>query len=108
MNVFTTDHPMTLAPSCFDTKAHPWLSFIGNIFVTTLILTPLVYGYFVYAVVSDDVECTDEPDGPIIVLGIPVTFVFSLICAFLMVSARRLCVRYFRRKQFQKYAEQAV
>jgi hypothetical protein len=90
MNVFTTDHPMTSQPSYFDTKAHPLLSFICGVFVTTLMLAPLVFGYVVYAVATDDVQCTDEPDGPLFILGIPVSFVLSFICAFPLVLAYRL------------------
>jgi hypothetical protein len=93
---------MTSVPSCLDTKAHPLLSFICHIFTITLVLAPLVYGWFVYSVVTDDVQCTDDPDGPILMLGIPASFVFSLICSVLMVSAYRFVMWLVRTREFQK------
>ena len=102
MNVFATDHPMTSVPSCLDTKAHPLLSFICRIFAVTLVLTPFVYGWLVYCVVTDDVQSTDEPDGPILMFGIPVSFVFSLVCSVLVVSVYRLIVWLVRTREFQK------
>jgi hypothetical protein len=101
MNVFTTDHPMTSVPSCLDTKAHPLLSFICRIFATTLVLTPFVYGWFVYSVATDDVQSTDVPDGPILMFGIPASFVFSLVCSVLMVSVYRLIVFLFGKEDFK-------
>jgi len=102
MNVFTTDHPMTSMPSCLDTKAHPLLSFVCRIFAVTLVLTPLVYGWLVYSVVTDDVSSTDDPDGPILMFGIPASFVFSFVCSVLMVSAYRFVVWLVRTREFQK------
>jgi hypothetical protein len=107
MNIFTTDHPMTSVPSCLDIKARPCLSFVCRIFATTLILTPLVYGWFVYSVVTDDAQCTDEPDVPILMFGIPVSFVFSFVCSILMVSAYRLIAWYIRTRGIQQNANSA-
>ena len=107
MNVFTTDHPMVSMPSCLDTKARPLLSFVCRIFAITLFLTPFVYGWLVYCVVTDDVQCTDEPDGPVLMFGIPVSFVFSLVCSVLMVSVYRLIVWYIGTRRIQQHTNSA-
>jgi len=94
MNPFTTDHPLVSQPSCFDAKAHPWLSFIFRTFVSTLLITPLIFGCLVYYAFGDDAQSADESVWPeslsdfAIVLAI--IFIFSFICSFLLLLTWRL------------------
>jgi TRAP-type C4-dicarboxylate transport system permease small subunit len=112
MNVFTTDHPMTSQTSCFDTKQHPWLSFILRVLTIAIFFTPLVYGYVLYCAAADDVQGTDDSPLPEswadFILSIAVTFVFCFFCAFLIVSAYRLFMRHFQKSRLFRNADHAA
>src|SRR6266702_1165177 len=54
MNVFATDHPMTMNEPCFDRQRHPWLSFVTDVLVSALLLFPFFYGFVLYCALADD------------------------------------------------------
>jgi hypothetical protein len=95
MNIFTTDHPLTLQPSWFDTREYPVLSFVCSVFVSTLILTPLVLiGLYYYALSDIGAEGDPFPDPWLdFVVGSILSFAISLICSFFVVFAHRLMAR---------------
>jgi len=95
INIFTTDHPLTLQPSWFDRREHPVLSFVCSVFVSTLILTPpILIGLYYYDLNDIGAEPDPFPD-PLLdfVVGSILSFVISLVCSFFVVSAHRLLAR---------------
>ncbi len=61
MNVFATDHPMTMNEPCFDRQKHPWLSFVSDVLVSALVLFPFFYGFVLYCALADETQCADTP-----------------------------------------------
>src|SRR5262245_3505832 len=100
MNLFTTDHPMTTQVSCFDERKRPWLSFVWNSTCLALILTPLFYGCVLFFAFTDPVQSTEDisflNSWIEFLSGLGVVFIFSLVCASLLVSVYRW-LRYFGR-----------
>jgi threonine/homoserine/homoserine lactone efflux protein len=103
MNPFTTDHPLASQPSWFDTKAHPMMSF----FCSGLVLAPVLFlvlcGWvllpgLVDEMLDDDGIVTVFPDSLGDLLGgMALVWVFSLFCAFLLVSSQRLILNFIRK-----------
>jgi len=95
INIFTTDHPLTLQPSWFDRREYPVLSFVCSVFVSTLIFTPLILiGLYHYDLNDIGAEPDPFPD-PLLdfVVGSILSFVISLVCSFFVVLAHRLMAR---------------
>src|SRR4051794_23485238 len=92
MNIFTTDHPLTLQPSWFDRKEYPKLSFVCSVFLSTLVLTPLILvGLYYYAMSDIGAEPDPFPDPWLeFVVGSVLSFVVGFVCSFFVVTAHRL------------------
>jgi hypothetical protein len=91
MNVFATDHPLLSQTSLFDTKRHPALSYFCSLLVAALVLFPLVFGYALYLMASDDAQSTgDYMTFGDWLAGTAGCFAVCLFCAWVMVSIYRL------------------
>jgi hypothetical protein len=98
MNVFTTDHPLTVQPSWFDRREYPKLSFVCSVLVSELVLTPVILvGLYYYAASDSGAESDPFPDPWLdFIVGSIFAFVASLICSFFVVMAYRLMLRFRR------------
>jgi hypothetical protein len=98
MNIFTTDHPLTLQPSWFDRRVYPKLSFVCSVFVLALVLTPVILvGLYYYDMSDIGAEATPLPDSWLdFFIGSIFSFVVGLICSFFFVVAHRLILRFMR------------
>jgi hypothetical protein len=101
MNPYTTDHPMTLQPSSFDSVAHPWRSFVYTALVTATGFAPLVLGVFIYLAASADEGYTTPPEDQLtwsdLGFGLAESFLLCLILASVGLAAQRLAKRHFIR-----------
>jgi|SRR5882724_1011851 len=95
INIFTTDHPLTLQPSWFDRREYPVLSFVCSVLVSTLIFTPLILiGLYYYDLSDIGAEPDPFPDPwQDFVFGSILSFVISLVCSFFVILAHRLMTR---------------
>ena len=98
MNVFTTDHPLTLQPSWFDARAYPVRSFVCRVLFLTLISAPLILAGLYY---YDRSEIGAEPDpfpDPYMefIVGSVLSIALGFIFSFLVVLAQRLLARSWR------------
>lgn len=98
MNIFTTEHPLTSQPSWFDTKEHPFLSFVCSVFVLALVFTPLIlFGLYSYAISDIGAEPNPFPDPWLaLAVGSIYSFTISLVGASLVVLAYRMLARSWR------------
>jgi hypothetical protein len=62
MNVFTTDHLLVAQPSCLDAKEYPWESFFCTIVVLALLLLPMVAGFALCSIGSNDAFTLGQRD----------------------------------------------
>jgi hypothetical protein len=100
MNVFTTEHPLTSQPSWFERREYPVLSFVCSVFVSALILTPVILGGLYYYDLSDiGAEATPLPDSGLdFFIGCVFSFIVSLVCSLLVVTGYRLVAGIYRRR----------
>jgi hypothetical protein len=107
MNIFTTDHPLTLQASWFDTRKHPLLSFVWHVSVMALIFTPLILvGLYFYFTSDIGAEPNPFPDPWLdLAVGTALSFVIGLACASLVALTYRLLARAWSRNRLTKPPE---
>jgi hypothetical protein len=95
MSIFTTDHPLTLQPSWFDRRAHPFLSFFCSVVVLAVIFTPMILASLYFWLTSDiGAEPRPFPDPWFdLAVGICVSFVVAIFCASPVVLIYRCVTR---------------
>jgi hypothetical protein len=95
MNVFTTDHPLTLQPSWFDRRVYPFWSFVCSVVVLAVIFTPAILVGLYFWLTSDiGAESQPFPDPWFdLAVGAGISFVVGIICASLVVLIYRCMTR---------------
>jgi hypothetical protein len=98
MNVFTTDHPLTLQPSWFDKREYPIRSFLCSVLLSTLISAPLILaGLYYYDLGDIGAEPDPFPDPYMVfVVGSAVSIALGFIFSFCAVLSYRLLARNWR------------
>jgi hypothetical protein len=97
MNPFATDHPLVSQPSWFDAKTFPWRSWLCRALVLASIAAPLLFGYVLYADVSEAFGIGSATDpfprswGEW-ASGIGGTFTVCLVGALLVVGTYRVAL----------------
>jgi hypothetical protein len=98
MNPLTIDHPLTRQTSCFDRKAHPWLSYFSQGLVLALALVPVAAAVILYLIATDDYYGPPEAPPGLFEFAMIILF-YCLLIAFLCVAGYRLLGWYFRNLQ---------
>ncbi len=99
MNVFSTEHPMVSQAPVFDARTYPFLNFVWNSLLITVVLVPAFIALYVYSVCKDAVEIGAEYDFPDSWACFTAkAFAFCFCFAVLLVAGYRLVEGYFRRK----------
>jgi hypothetical protein len=97
MNIFTTEHPLTVEAPRFS-ETHPMLALLRNAFVLGLIFMPGIFAaLYEFAIRDIGAEPTPFPEpGLALVVGISVAFVLSFVSTAAVLFAYRMLIRFFR------------